>query len=336
MSISSEHSHDHGHEHGHSHGPITLEGLSKSEAHAVLQRADPTGTTGLRADFERTINACIDPLKGATRETIDDNDALRLKRTTDKPVGAALAHEDIDDAERPDSLDDTNAGSEEARRAAFMEWFDEALAITVLAPLTLREVHSGEHYSAAFIRDAYGRGARGGLRDLKQADIDLDIPVSVSGPYRGLPDGVDLGNDLHKGRLRSLYESAYTEIRTLSNRIRGRVAGALGRGLRSGDSAQDVAGRVTGSIADAAGNTPRNIPEWEIPQAYNDGRHAEYQRFGVEQVGVEPEYNVQTAGDLRVCESCLAIAADGPYPLSEARGMLPDHHFCRCILVIAS
>jgi hypothetical protein len=45
--------------------------------------------------------------------------------------------------------------------------------------------------------------------------------------------------------------------------------------------------------------------------------------------------NVLTAGDDRVCDVCDDIAAEGPYSLDEAQGLIPAHPNCRCVFVPA-
>jgi hypothetical protein len=45
------------------------------------------------------------------------------------------------------------------------------------------------------------------------------------------------------------------------------------------------------------------------------------------------EVNVQTAEDDRVCMICENIAEDGPYDIDRARGLIPAHNRCRCLLI---
>ena len=47
------------------------------------------------------------------------------------------------------------------------------------------------------------------------------------------------------------------------------------------------------------------------------------------------EVNILTAGDDKVCEDCLNIAANGPYDLDAARGLIPQHPNCRCAFIPA-
>jgi hypothetical protein len=42
--------------------------------------------------------------------------------------------------------------------------------------------------------------------------------------------------------------------------------------------------------------------------------------------------NIVDMGDSKVCPVCEAAAADGPYTIEEARGMIPLHPNCRCVV----
>lgn len=44
----------------------------------------------------------------------------------------------------------------------------------------------------------------------------------------------------------------------------------------------------------------------------------------------ETGVDVITAGDEDVCEECEQIAAEGPYSIDEAQGLIPAHNWCRC------
>jgi hypothetical protein len=53
----------------------------------------------------------------------------------------------------------------------------------------------------------------------------------------------------------------------------------------------------------------------------------------IEKVEQETLVNILTAGDDKVCEECQDIAADGPYDLDTARGLIPAHPNCRCAFI---
>jgi hypothetical protein len=46
--------------------------------------------------------------------------------------------------------------------------------------------------------------------------------------------------------------------------------------------------------------------------------------------------SIVTAGDDRVCPICIAISEAGPYPIAQARGLIPAHVSCRCRLMAMS
>ena len=50
-------------------------------------------------------------------------------------------------------------------------------------------------------------------------------------------------------------------------------------------------------------------------------------------LGMGEFVNVLTAGDDKVCADCEDLAAEGPYSLFEAMGLLPAHPNCRCAFV---
>ena len=82
---------------------------------------------------------------------------------------------------------------------------------------------------------------------------------------------------------------------------------------------------------------PRKVPEWQPPSGF--------QRIAQEVFGIPPiparlqglgEFvNALTAGDDKVCVICEEIAAEGPYSIEEAQGLLPAHPNCRCAWIPA-
>lgn len=83
--------------------------------------------------------------------------------------------------------------------------------------------------------------------------------------------------------------------------------------------------------AETAAFVARRKAEGAAVEAARAAREAELQRaFEARQF-----VNVLTAGDDRVCDICDDIAADGPYSLDEAQGLIPAHPNCRCAFVPA-
>jgi SPP1 gp7 family putative phage head morphogenesis protein len=68
----------------------------------------------------------------------------------------------------------------------------------------------------------------------------------------------------------------------------------------------------------------------EIISAHAEASLNSYEEAGLEGVNVKAE--VLTAGDDRVCEICADLEDGGPYSMDEARGLIPAHPNCRCVL----
>ena len=68
----------------------------------------------------------------------------------------------------------------------------------------------------------------------------------------------------------------------------------------------------------------RMIARTERARARNFGTLQSYANYGIE------EFDVMTAGDSRVCNTCISIEEGNPYRLSDSRGYPPFHVNCRC------
>jgi hypothetical protein len=81
---------------------------------------------------------------------------------------------------------------------------------------------------------------------------------------------------------------------------------------------------------------PRPQPPFKGPPGYETVRKLLFGKpaLPARLLGIGAEFlNVVTAGDDRVCAECEDLAAEGPYSLLEAWGMLPAHVNCRCAFV---
>jgi hypothetical protein len=94
----------------------------------------------------------------------------------------------------------------------------------------------------------------------------------------------------------------------------------------------------------------RALSTVNVSRAVNSGKLDVYAEQGVSQVGVIPEllaasqegepgggeglYRIKTMEDERVCVICEELSHE-TYTLEEARGLLPAHINCRCVVVRA-
>ena len=71
------------------------------------------------------------------------------------------------------------------------------------------------------------------------------------------------------------------------------------------------------------------IARTEVTSVKNKARLQAYKDNNIEWV------DILTMGDNRVCQYCLDVESNNPYPINEAENILPLHPLCRCIYVVS-
>ena len=138
--------------------------------------------------------------------------------------------------------------------------------------------------------------------------------------------------------------------------LRGVIAFTLQRGTRAAASVfatrlrPIAAARAMQSEITVGMKRSRLMADYLVSKAFTAATVETYRAAGIGRVGIVPErikrqrigdkvptpgdvVEVQTAGDDKVCPTCEAIAAAGPYSLDEALSLIPAHPACRCEIV---
>lgn len=289
---------------------------------ALAERVDPTGTTTLRERrFKPALTKRYRGVRGAVRTTVQENDALGLTSGDGWGTSAALAQEDIRAREQFYGRDDV------AREEAFLRWFEDAMEDGVLEPMSERQIRNGQHYSAEYIEEAYRKGIRDGASQVRAAGEQA--PEEGSGAIYAAVSAVTLA---------ALFHRTYKAIRGTVTTTQKDVA-------RVFDDYYPHAGKATLTkevntvIADGGQQDAVDVARTEPIHAYAEGQLDQFEELGIEEVGFEPEAQLSTAGDSRVCERCRRVSAQGPYTIEEIRRnprkLHPSLHVnCRCRLIL--
>jgi len=256
----------------------------------VLERArerdEPTRTRTLRREYAQRLRGRWDAIETALREGIVDNDAFALQRE-------ALVE--------PPSRNQFEFDTDARKSEAFRRWLDRH---------TDREIVQRYGPDNEYIRHAYERGVEDAQTELRA----LGVSDGTAGATTRLGVHQDQLERLFTRNLRAL--EGMTEA---TGREMGRV---LSEGLAAGDGPREIAADLADRI-DAVGRTRAEvIARTEVMNSHNAGRIQEWERAGIEKVGV------LIAPD--ACPICQAYNAGEPYPASEAYGNLPQHPNCRC------
>ena len=281
---------------------------------AALQQVDPTQTTTLRTKkYKPKLTKRFRALKGAINTTLVENDALRLSET-------ALAPDDLS------PRDDFGFGSNARKQAGFERWLTLQLNEGVLERLPKERVLDGQHFTAPFVRAASRRGTNHALQTIAQSDVATNYDVSEVDLSEAFNTGV------HQDLLKSVYLRNYRALEGITADVDKEISRVLSEGLTQGLGPRDLASNLNDRV-DAIG-FPRSetVARSETLYAYNEHALTEYERAGVEEIGVAVEW--LATEDSRICGDCASLAGT-TYTIEEARGLLPYHPNCRCTFVTA-
>lgn len=260
----------------------------------LLERArdrdEPTRTKTLRSQYQQRLRGRWDAIRAALREGIVELDAFSLQT------------EALVDAPR-----DFDFETEADQVAAFERWLERQ---------TDREILQQYGRDNQFITRAYERG-------LEDAGAQLN---TLGFAESGQVGATAMRLPVHQEQLQNLYARNFRALEGMTEATANDMRRVLSEGLAAGDGPRDIARDLSDRI-DAVGRTRANmIGRTEVMHSHNRARATEWQRAGVERVGI------LLAPD--ACPDCQALKAGEPYQASGAAGLLPLHPNCRCSLFI--
>jgi hypothetical protein len=281
----------------------------------TLVRKDPTQTLDLRNAFKRALDKRWAAVAKLTTQAVYKEDRWGLGMMTANSIGLIAANGD--------------------HVTAFQSWFDTLLNEVVLG--MDRELWIGSYLSQAF--------ERGWNRS--QIIVNEQFPVAY--------DRASVIVALTVTELQGAMEA------TSQNVVRAFSNGIINK-LRPRKIASDIVSRINAIGRTRSRATAANM----IVRAHAEASLDVFELAKVEQVGLVPErvkkvtnivndapsartvrrirrgerklqrlklVEVLTAEDDDVCPICEDIADEGPYSVSEARGLIPAHPECRCAFV---
>lgn len=296
---------------------------------ASARDTDPTGTSGLRARFERDLVRRLQTVRRETTRAVRQQDALGLGRSPDlgRQIQAAMFARMF--------------GGPADKVAAFSRWFSETLARALLGD-----------WQDSYVREA----ARAGARDAASATGGSAPETSIA--LLRLRAARDLEGIAHAVEL--------AVSRELTSALTGQTPSpaVLARSLaRAIDKVGVVRARVHAAVTIVAAHAEGSLDAYEAAGVTRVGAVIERVprsraldaeppvlgvRLGVrgdpilrehpETVSAGPglrrlaragEVMFETKGDERVCPICDDMEGE-TYTILEARGIIPVHPRCRC------
>ncbi|AXR78995.1 minor capsid protein [Natrarchaeobaculum sulfurireducens] len=277
---------------------------------------DPTKTKTIRETYGQRLRGAFGRINTAIRERVTEDDIFGLEDTylTDDEIDQLL--ETFAGVDGPPDLSTIDPGERVER---FEAWLDEAMDSEVLEVIDRDE--------NVWIRRAYERGVEDADSNLKRAGVSAGAATEAA-------DVVEM--PVHERKLHVLFARNYAELDGICDAVAQQVTRELADGLAEGVNPREMARRLTDRV-DKIGKTRATVlARTETINAHTQASVERYRQQGVEEVGIEPEVQVQTAGDEAVCEQCAEVASQGPWELDEFEGSEYQpaiHPQCRCAVV---
>lgn len=273
-----------------------------------VDRYDPTRTTVLRNSFVNESNRRFMNLSKLIMQEIGVNDILELQSTYITII-------------------------EKIER--FKEWIKNASNSLILEEI--RTAHTTKNYPNwwwnKYATEAYNRGKTRARNELRKIGINVPkefdrISVNVS--------------SFDEETLKKQLYNIFVQLQGVTDSMAVLMSKIVAEGIMNGDGALVTArnlikamnGVGTLDLVDKLGRfipakrRAQIIARTETIRSYHLAAVNEYRSWGIYGVTVMAEW--KTAGDARVCESCLEHE-NIRYTLDEIEKMIPFHPQCRCV-----
>jgi SPP1 gp7 family putative phage head morphogenesis protein len=264
----------------------------------AAKRIDPTRTTGLRNRFEADFNRRFKRIAQAIRREVVTLDGLGLRTNAPR----------------------FDFPTNQAKVAAFMSWLGQIQDAEIFGGVNRfpRETAARQIWAASYIQTGYRRGLEEAARKLRQEGAQVS-PGYIDAAFLR-PVNIE--------RVGIIQTRAYDSLRDITSEMDRQIADTLARGLADGRGSMDIARDLVNRVEKIGRTRARLLARTEIVSASAQAQLSAYQDAGLQGVGLDAEW--LTARDDKVCEDCQDAAANGPYTLEQAQGMIPLHPNCRC------
>lgn len=239
--------------------------------------SDPTQTRDLREAFVAEIGRRFTRLRGLIRRTLGyEHDAFGLSTNVE-----------------PTEVYDYP--TDQGKIRAFMEDFRRWLLEVVTEPVGLGPTRQGRHWTAQYIRAAYGRGWQQATGRLMQEGISVTAEGGIESVLQ-LP--------VAERQLRQLYARTFENVRDISSDTESTVRRELVTGLAEGVNPREMARRITKEVRDIENKRAKTLARSEVINSHSTATLDRYEQAGV---GTVEHGEWATAGDDRVCPICEAL-----------------------------
>lgn len=275
----------------------------------INAKRDPTRTAVLRGEYVRAMRTRFGKVKKLIKQTIIDNDALRLAESAPNSRTLPVILQAVP---APRYAFPTDLAG---KAQAFMDWLagasdSEILEVTRGAGRTMLRAYPWQN---TYVRSAYARGVTQASAQLRQAGIEIP-PFTMAAVFN---------YPMHADTLALLFSRNFTDLKGITDEMSTQIARVLADGLSSGVGPREVAKMIADRVNKIGLVRGDLLARTEIIRAHAEATLNRYQEFQIE--GVTGDVEIDVAGD--ACEKCKDLVGK-EMSLDEARGIIPVHPRC--------
>lgn len=282
-----------------------------------VHSVDPTRTITLRNRYAAEMRRRFRAVKKLIRQTVVDNDALRLSKTPPPLTLQADPRVILIPGVGPHELFDFPTNPEKA--AAFMEWLGLAVDEEVLGVIQYegRRIVAHTAWQNTYIRSGYQAGVLSA--NIKLAAAGVEVPAQALWAVFNAPH--------HADAMGMLFMRNFEELKGITEAMSQGISRSLVGGMAEGIGPREMGRRMALEVEKIGVRRGTLLARTEVIRAHSEATLNRFEDFGVAEV--EGFVELETAGDDRVCDLCEGLEGN-PMPISEARGIIPVHPLCRC------
>jgi len=278
-------------------------------------RHDPTGTTGIRNEFEKQLVRRFRKISNLIRQAIVQNDVFGLKK---RIIGDSIKQMLVMDEGLPPPRAFEFVRSNE-KVDQFMDWLRKQEDETILEIIPGAKISTSANtaWSNIYIQSAYQKGIRDAGAKLRKGGANV-----AESWTRGA-----FNRPIHADRLGLIYTRSFTELNGITQVMDTQISRILAKGIAEGRGPMDIARDMANRVEKIGITRARVLARTEVISAHAEATLNSYREAGIEGVQVEAEFT--TAGDDSVCEECADLEGK-TFSMDEAGGIIPVHPNCRC------
>jgi len=246
---------------------------------------DPTDD--LREEFIQAIRQRFQRLRDDIERWVGEEDIFGL----DEDGQAAATAADLPD----DAPDVFRFQSDRQQVGAFLDWLEDRINNEVLEPTSVPQQESGEHWTAAFIRQSYAQGWQEGRARLRTVGVSIGSQLEVE---------EILQVPVAERDLRRLYTRAYENLESVTDDTAEPVRNTLTEGFAKGWNPRKTARELDQAVEGLQRSRAETLARTETVNAYTDSTVSRYKRAGVDTV---QHGEWADANDSRVCPICKQL-----------------------------